>query len=278
LIELIEDVQSGRNDFGNLLVFDVSRWGRFQDVDESAHYEFICRKAGVKVAYCSEQFENDGSLLSSIVKNIKRVMAAEYSRELSAKVHAGALRLARSGYKMGGPATYGLQRQLLDERSQPKGMLARGERKCLLTDRVRLHPGEHGEAEVVKWIFDEYVQGKTHAAIARELNARGISAARGGLWHKNAIGMLLRNEAYIGTYIYNRVTEKLRPPPGWAVIARHGENDEAITDYVLMPTELISLKSPVYWLSKHPHDKRKECFKTFSALSRSLVKRICDVT
>lgn len=52
-------------------------------MDESAHYEFICKRAGVRVAYCAEQFDNDGSLLSSIIKNIKRVMAAEYSRELS---------------------------------------------------------------------------------------------------------------------------------------------------------------------------------------------------
>ena len=111
LTELIEDVRCGRNDFGHVLVFDVSRWGRFQDVDESAHYEFICRQAGIKVAF-AEQFDNDGSLLSSIVKNIKRVMAAEYSRELSAKVLAGATRLATLGFKMGGTPGHGLQRLL----------------------------------------------------------------------------------------------------------------------------------------------------------------------
>ena len=66
LAELIKDVQSGNTDFEHILVYDVSRWGRFQDVDESAHYEFVCRRSGVKVAYCAEQFENDGSLLSSI--------------------------------------------------------------------------------------------------------------------------------------------------------------------------------------------------------------------
>ena len=70
LIELIEDIQSGRADFDHILVYDVSRWGRFQDVDESAHYEFVCKQKGVNVAYCAEQFDNDGSLLSSIVKNI----------------------------------------------------------------------------------------------------------------------------------------------------------------------------------------------------------------
>src|SRR5215813_4031443 len=58
LIQLLEDVRSGQADFGHILVFDVSRWGRFQDIDESAHYEFICRQRGIKVAYCAEQFDN----------------------------------------------------------------------------------------------------------------------------------------------------------------------------------------------------------------------------
>ncbi|WP_420965386.1 recombinase family protein [Bradyrhizobium sp. B120] len=49
LTQLIKDVQSGSADFGHVLVFDVSRWARFQDVDESAHYEFICKQAGIKV-------------------------------------------------------------------------------------------------------------------------------------------------------------------------------------------------------------------------------------
>jgi DNA invertase Pin-like site-specific DNA recombinase len=209
LTELIDDVRSGQTDFGHLLVFDVSRWGRFQDVDESAHYEFICRQAGIKVAYCAEQFDNDGSLLSSIVKNIKRVMAAEFSRELSAKVLAGALRLASLGFKMGGSAPYGLQRLVVDEKCRSKGNLKAGERKFLITDRVRLGPGKPDQTEVVKWIFEEYLRHKSQATVARELNQRGVLTNRGGPWRKNVIGALLRNEAYIGNFIYNRDTEKL---------------------------------------------------------------------
>jgi DNA invertase Pin-like site-specific DNA recombinase len=63
LAELIDDVRSGRADFDHVLVYDVSRWGRFQDVDESAYYEFTCKENGIKVAYCAEQFDNDGSLV-----------------------------------------------------------------------------------------------------------------------------------------------------------------------------------------------------------------------
>src|SRR5260221_3595786 len=113
LVRLLDDVRSDAVDFDHILVYDVSRWGRFQDVDESAHYEFICKQAGIKVAYCAEQFDNDGTMMSSILKNLKRVMAAEFSRELSAKVHAGASRYARLGFKLGGRPCYALRRQLV---------------------------------------------------------------------------------------------------------------------------------------------------------------------
>src|SRR5215208_2754554 len=120
LIELIEDVQAGKADFDHILVYDVSRWGRFQDVDESAHYEFVCKRNGIKVAYCAEQFDNDGSLLSSIVKNIKRVMAAEHSRELGVKVHARALPDSWTRLSVGGPLTFGLHREMVDEKQHSK--------------------------------------------------------------------------------------------------------------------------------------------------------------
>jgi DNA invertase Pin-like site-specific DNA recombinase len=35
LKRLIDDVQTGKADFSTILVYDVSRWGRFQDADES---------------------------------------------------------------------------------------------------------------------------------------------------------------------------------------------------------------------------------------------------
>ena len=84
LKKLIHDVENGQADFNAILVYDVSRWGRFQDADESAYYEYICRRAKIDVHYCAEQFENDGSPISTIVKGVKRAMAGEYSRELSA--------------------------------------------------------------------------------------------------------------------------------------------------------------------------------------------------
>jgi DNA invertase Pin-like site-specific DNA recombinase len=119
LQQLLSDVRDRTADFDAILVYDISRWGRFQDADESAYYEFICREAGITVHYCAEQFENDGSISATIIKSVKRAMAGEYSRELSVKVFAGQCRLIRLGFRQGGPAGFGLRRTLVDENRVP---------------------------------------------------------------------------------------------------------------------------------------------------------------
>src|ERR1700688_2190565 len=40
LKSLIADVQTGAAGYNVILVLDVTRWGRFQDADESAYYEY----------------------------------------------------------------------------------------------------------------------------------------------------------------------------------------------------------------------------------------------
>lgn len=221
LKRLIQDITVGKADYGHLLVYDVSRWGRFQDTDESAHYEFICRQAGVKVEYCAEQFENDGSMLSSIVKNLKRVMAAEYSRELSVKIHAGQARVVSLGFGHGGPLGYGLTRHLVDGNQQSKGRLGRGEHKNLRTDRVRVRPGTDDEIAVVRWIFKQCLRKKSDLRIARELNQRGVPTGTGRPWRGHFVRRILQNESYIGNIVYNRTSQKLgarpiqNPPDVW---------------------------------------------------------------
>src|ERR1700678_4117313 len=56
LAQMIRDVEGGQVEYACILVYDGSRWGRFQDADESAHYEYICSRANIAVHYCAEQF------------------------------------------------------------------------------------------------------------------------------------------------------------------------------------------------------------------------------
>lgn len=175
LKQLIEDVQTGVADFTMILVYDISRWGRFQDADESAYYEYICKRAGITVQYSAEYFDNDGSPTSTIIKSVKRAMAGEYCRELSTKVFAGQGRLIEKGYRQGGPAGYGLRRTLIDEHGATKGILGRGEHKSIQTDRVILIPGPDDEVAVVRSIYAAFVHdGLCEKQIAEDLNRRGL--------------------------------------------------------------------------------------------------------
>lgn len=211
LNRLMADVEAKRTDFTSLLVYDVSRWGRFQDVDESAYYEYVLKRAGIRVHYCAEQFENDGSMSSSVLKTLKRSMAAEYSRELSVKVFSGQCRLIELGFRQGGPAGYGLRRQLIDRDQTPKGLLGRGERKSLQTDRVILVPGPEEEVEVVRQIYELFVEeGKTEREISEALNGRGILGEYERPWTKSIVHQVLTNPKYIGANIYNRRSFKLK--------------------------------------------------------------------
>lgn len=211
LQQLLSDVQSGKADFQIILVYDVSRWGRFQDADESAYYEYICRRAGIQVTYCAEQFENDGSPVSTIVKGVKRAMAGEYSRELSTKVFAGQCRLIELGFRQGGPAGYGLRRTLVDQHGSIKSELTRGEHKSLQTDRVILMPGPDDEVRIVDLIYHWFIdEGLVESAIAGRLNGMKVRTDLDRDWTRATVHEVLTNEKYIGNNIYNRISFKLK--------------------------------------------------------------------
>lgn len=208
---LMTEVLSGRADFSAILVYDVSRWGRFQDADEGAYHEHVCSRAGIRVHYCGEQFENDGSIGSNLLKTVKRVMAGEYSRELSVKVFAGQCRLVELGFRQGGVPGYGLRRVLIDEHRAPKGELARGDRKSLQTDRVVLVPGPAEEVEVVRRMYEMFVEeGRPEQDIAAVLNAKGVLTDLGRPWTRASVHQVLTNEKYIGNNVYNKISFKLK--------------------------------------------------------------------
>lgn len=252
LQRLIADVRNHNADFAAILVYDISRWGRFQDADQSAYYEYMCREGGIQVHYCAEQFENDGSLTSNVLKVMKRVMAGEHSRELSVKVFAGQCRLIGLGFRQGGPAGYGLRRLLVDETGTPKAILDRGEHKSLQTDRVILQPGPPPEIETVRRLYRMFVlQQRTESEIAAQLNGEGMTTDLGRPWTRGTVHQILTNEKYIGNNVYNRVSFKLKekrivnPPEMWV---RHDGAFEPVIerDFYDAAQRIIAARSRCY--------------------------------
>lgn len=205
LQRLLADVVGGDADFEVILVFDVSRWGRFQDPDEAAHYEFICRSAGFTIEYTTEAFANDDSLPSTLVKQLKRLMAAEFSRDLSAKVRLLHQHLHGQGYFSGGAVPYGFVRQQVGADRRVQKPLRPSERKSYAASRIVLGPGPPAEVAVVRRIFREFVaRQRTTAQIARGLAADGVTTRGGRPWTPDHLRKLMGNEIYAGATVLGR--------------------------------------------------------------------------
>lgn len=208
---LLSDVLKPQRAFNRVLVLDVSRWGRFQNLDQSSHYEFICFEAGVPIAYCAELFENDGSPISALLKQIKRLQAAEFSRELSEKVIHGQRLQARIGHKIGGPRRFGFDRILVDERGRPIQKLEKGQSKALSSHRVIYAIGSDAEVKVVRDIFRWYVRDAlSMRQIALRLTAEGVTAGDREGWSDSSVRSVLTNELVLGFYTFNRTSQRLK--------------------------------------------------------------------
>lgn len=248
LKRLLADVLKGSSGFQAILVLDVSRWGRFQDIDQSAHYEFMCRAAGVEIHYCAEPFENEGGTISSIVKHMKRVMAAEYSRELSAKISRAQRHRARLGFKQGGPSPFGLRRQVIDENGVPRMMLEVGQHKALNTDHVILVHGPQEEIKIVRQIFRKFaVKGMRLGEIASWLNEKGHRHPNGNIWRTQSVRTVLSNELYIGNYVFGRTYNNLGKKP---IIERADVSRVRIMDPIVSPKLFAATRRRLIYVTR----------------------------
>jgi len=213
LRQLLSDALDTGRTFDAILVLDVSRWGRFQNPDQAAHYEFLCRQAGLRVVYCAEPFGDDVAPITTIVKHLKRVMAGEYSRELSEKLIRAHRQQAALGFRQGARLIYGFRRLLVDATGKPKQVMANGERKALDNDKVIVIPGPPHELAVIRRIFRLYVRNELSAVdIAVRLSKDGVKGHDDLPLGVNTIRTILSNELCIGQMTYNRTTKRLQAP------------------------------------------------------------------
>lgn len=203
-MEMMEYAKA-HNDFKFILVYDVSRWGRFENPKEATYWEVLCEKTGKKIKYCTEGYVNDDSMGAFITKVVKDSEASEYSRKLSKTSFRGHRHYAELGYHVGGGKKYGYARLLLDENGKPVKVLVDGEHKATKTQRVRLVKGDSEEVRVVQRIYDMYVNGSYGIAkICGMLNGEGVPSPRNKGWSKSTVWTILHDETYIGWIVWNR--------------------------------------------------------------------------
>jgi DNA invertase Pin-like site-specific DNA recombinase len=209
LRKLLRDVASPRCPFTIVLVYDVARWGRFEDIDAPAYYEYHCRMNGVDVLYVNEKFDNldPTSPVTAIYKQIQRIGAADESRKLSVRCSAGHREVMHRGFQMGWIPCIGISR-ITVSKSGVQRILPRGDRKPHQTDRIKWVPGPDEEVALVKRIFTTYATTDiTMKGIVNMLRDEGATA-RGRPFTEQMIYALLRSEAFIGNFVWGRVDHR----------------------------------------------------------------------
>ena len=231
-LRMIHDAQQTNCPFHHVLVYDVKRFGRL-DNDETGHYRYLLRRAGVEVVYVAENFNGDDT--DDLLLPVKQWQARQELRDLSKVTIRGLLSRADGGWWMGGTPPYGYDlayrnasgeflvvvrfmpdgsKQVLDEQGQLQRVIERGD-KLLVSkqDRARLVPSDPQRVEVVQEIFRLYVrEGLGFRKIAARLNEKGIPSPRNGQWSRmhsedwamTSIRDILMNPAYAGDAVWNR--------------------------------------------------------------------------
>jgi len=83
------------------------------------------------------------------------------------------------------------------------------------------------EAAIVRTIFEKYASGTGYNQILDYLNSNGFKSKRGRAFGKNSLHDLLKNEKYMGKFIFNKKLEKdvsgkrspqLKPVDEWIII------------------------------------------------------------
>jgi len=217
---LLERVKPGDIDY--VICNDPSRWGRFQDPNTFAVYEAKCAEYGAIVKYVvhgdlkkeetkQRGIGGDEGMFRGLIKNMEYTMASKYSFDLSRKVFAGTIKVAQQGFRSGAPAPFGTVRLEVNEQRELVGIMKPKQYKSHPNNRVKLAPDEDGSADVVRLIFDLFVnQDFTEKQIAALLNEQNIPSPRGGKWRTESIRHILQDEQYVGSVVYNKTSSKLK--------------------------------------------------------------------
>ncbi len=105
-------------------------------------------------------------------------------------------------------------------------------------DRIKgLREVEPAEAEIVLWIFEQYANGVSPAAIAQDLNTRGVPAPQQKYWRDDTIRGdakrhtgILHNELYVGRVVWNKQNYRKNPETERRTARLNSQSDWTVAD------------------------------------------------
>ena len=169
LLRMLDDCDRGRIDY--IIVKSISRFSR-NTVDSIETVRKLCEK-GIYIFFEKENIDTgkmEGELLLSILSSL----AESESHSIAENNKWSMQKCFQNGtFKIAYPP-YGYDNV---------------DGKMVINQE---------QADVVKWIFDEILAGKSTGAVTKELNKAGVPTKRGGRWNSGVVSNMIRNEKYKG--------------------------------------------------------------------------------
>ena len=175
--------------FDSILVWKLSRFARNRE--DSVIYKSLLKRRKISVVSMNEHVDESpaGSLLEGIIEVIDEF----YSANLSQDTIRGMKENAARGFRNGGTVPFGYRSSVESHGGSSKSQLIPHER----------------EAPIVKRVFELAARGQGAKLIASSLNAEGLRTRHGRHFQITGINNMLRNEAYVGTIVWNRYSKRL---------------------------------------------------------------------
>ena len=211
--EYIDRAESGRFDdrpaYQQMLtdakkhLFDVVI---FHKIDRNARNEYDyyfhkeqLKRNKIRIEYAEQSFDNtpEGQMMENMIVG----MSAYYSRNLARETMKVLTLKANRAEFNGGTPPFGYSVQ----------------------DKKYVINGQ--EALAVKTIFEMFLQGAGYGTISDWLTAHGYKTRRGRYFGKNSLHDLLKNEKYIGVYVYGKMQ---RDFDGRRTIQANTDNEKLI--------------------------------------------------
>lgn len=172
---MVEDCEAGKIDI--ILTKSISRFAR-NTVDLLNTVRHL-KELEVSVRFEKEQIDSlseDGELMLTLLASF----AQEESRSISDNVKWGTIKRFQKGIPNGQMRVFGYE---------------------WINDRLTIFPDE---AEIVRFMYREYMNGASRIEIGRILNEKGIYTRQGKEWVDSNVKVVLTNITYTGNMLFQK--------------------------------------------------------------------------
>lgn len=188
---LIEDAKKGY--FSTVIFTALSRFSR-DSFDALALKRTLVDALGIRLISINDNFDSKDNGGDEMVFTIMSAVNQKLSQQISVASRAGIREAAKKGNFTGSIAPFGYQKvTLIDDKTKNK----------LKSLKI-----VEEKADVVREIFNLYVNGMGEKKIIEYLNEKEVPSPKNGVWGITTVQRILQNEAYTGRNVHGKYTVK----------------------------------------------------------------------